>query len=249
MPGARAIRILAAPRTLAAVSLCWALALFCVAIALSALGAALGFAPLPEPLTILDARLPGVFRLHMATGGAGLLLLPAVLAARRAPRLHRPLGRAAAGLLLASAATGLPSALMSEAAGGARAGFAAQALLCVLFLARGWRAIRAGDAARHARWMVRAAAVLSGVLWLRPMMAGAAWLWLPFDLAYAGTAWACWALPLAVVLLAQRKQRAAADARHPVDGLVTPRTSQPGAVRQMPSATMTTTRSGWVPAP
>ena len=177
--------------------------------------------------------------------------LPVVLLVRRRAAWHRPLGRAAAALLLVAAAAGFPSALLSEATGIARAGFAAQAMICALFVAQGWHAIRGRDGARHARCMMRAAAVLSGVLWLRVAMPVAVWLWLPFDEAYAGIAWGCWALPLAAVLLAQRWQSAAPGPgpRRPMDQFAVMRTSGFGTVQQAPSESMKTTQSRCASAP
>jgi len=178
--------------------------LLCVAIGLAALGSAFGKLPLPPPLAVLEGRLPFVFRIHMVAGGVGMLLVPLALALRHRPWVHRPLGRVTAAVLLIAAVAGLPSALLSEANGTARLGFAAQAALCVAALASGWHAIRCRDAVRHARWMTRAAAILSGVIWLRLMVAAAVMLSLPFDAAYAAIAWSSWLLPLLGVLLVQR---------------------------------------------
>lgn len=223
------------------------LALSCVAVGLTAIGSAAGLFSLPPPLALLNERLHTVFPLHMVTGGLGLVLLPLVLLLRRRAAWHRPLGRIAAALLLAAAVTGLPSGLLSEATGAARAGFAMQALLCGAFVALGWRAIRARDAACHARWMLRAAAVVSGVLWLRLAMPAAVglWPWLSFDDAYAGIAWGSWSLPLAVVLLVQWRHRPGPGAglRRPMDQLAVIRTSGFGTVQQAPSASMKTTQS------
>lgn len=188
--------MLAAPAT--------ALALFAAATGLAALGSAAGVLPLPRPLAMLDQGLPIAFRFHMLAGGLGLIGLAAVLPLRGRPAWHRPLGRLTAALLLGAAAAGLPAALFSEATWPARAGFAAQSALTALCLVLGWRAIRARDRAVHVRWMLRAAAIVSGVVWLRLAVPVAVWLWLPFDAAYAVIAWASWAVPLGAVLAAQR---------------------------------------------
>jgi hypothetical protein len=176
------------------------LALLSIAVGAAALGSALGLAPLPHPLAILDVRLPVVFRIHMAVGGAGLVLLPFALALRRRQHLHRRLGGAASALLLVAALTGMPAALASEASWPARLGFLAQGMCCAVFLGLAWRAIRRRDAACHARRMACAAAILSGVIWLRLLVAAAVALQLPFDACYATIAWGSWLVPLALLL-------------------------------------------------
>jgi hypothetical protein len=81
----------------------------------------------------------------------------------------------------------------------ARLGFLTQGVLCLAFLAGAVWAIRARDIERHARFMLQVGAIVFGAVVLRLMMALAAVLELPFDAAYAATAWLCWALPLAIV--------------------------------------------------
>ena len=187
-----------------------ALALLSLGVGMAALETALGLADLPHPLAMLDARLPIVFRIHMLAGALGLMLLPVALALRGVPWLHRRLGRAAATLLLVAALAGLPSALASEASWPARLGFLAQGACCAACVAFAWRAIRRRDAAAHARHMARAAAIVSGVIWLRLAVGTAVALQLPFDASYAAIAWASWLVPLMVVWLwsgaAQRRR-------------------------------------------
>jgi uncharacterized membrane protein len=127
------------------------------AVAVAALGSAVGVPELPEPLAVLDRRLPGVFRLHMVASGLGLLLLPWIIAVRSRPTLHRRLGRIGVVLLLVGAVAALPAGLQSEAVLLARLGFLTQGVLCVAFLAGAVRAIRSRNIARHARFMLQAA--------------------------------------------------------------------------------------------
>lgn len=173
-------------------------------VAIAALGSGIGVPKLPEPLAILDQRLPGIFRLHMMAAGLGLLLLPWIVLLRHRRSPHRLLGRVGAVLLLTGAAAALPAALQSAAVPLARAGFFAQGVLCLGFLIQAVRAIRAGDVQRHAQLMAGASALVFGAVLLRVMMAIAASLGLPFDASYAALAWGSWGLPLIGVALWSR---------------------------------------------
>jgi uncharacterized membrane protein YozB (DUF420 family) len=63
--------------------------------------------------------------------------------------------------------TALPVALASEATATARAGLFTQGLVWLALLAFAVSAIRRGDVARHARFMLAMTAVASGAIWLR----------------------------------------------------------------------------------
>jgi len=166
---------------------------------LAALGSAVGTPPLPPPLALLDQRLPGVFRLHMLATGLAMILLPCAILLRHKPRLHRPVGRAAAGCLLVGAAAALPSAFASEAVPAAKLGFLAQGGLCLALLILALVAIRRGERGRHAQLMQQTAATAFGAVVLRLLLVPAVLLELPFDVAYAVIAWVSWMLPLAAV--------------------------------------------------
>src|SRR5437773_8733585 len=127
-------------------------------VAIAALASAMDMPPLPEPLAVLNERLPGLFRLHMVASGLTLLLLPWILLLRHRRLPHRLLGRVGAVLLLVGAATALPVALRSEALPLARAGFFIQGILCLVFLIEGVKAIRVRDIERHAQLMLRVGA-------------------------------------------------------------------------------------------
>jgi uncharacterized membrane protein len=193
----------------------FAVATLAALVAIAALGSGIGVPRLPEPLAILDQRLPGIFRLHMLASGLGLMLLPWIVLLRHRRSPHRLLGRVGAVLLLIGAAASLPTALQSAAVPLARAGFFAQGVLCLGFLIQAVRAIRAGDVQRHAQLMVRASALVFGAVLLRVMMAIAASLGLAFDASYAVLAWGSWGLPLMAVALWSRCPRVPWHRQHP----------------------------------
>jgi uncharacterized membrane protein len=170
-------------------------------VAIAALASAMDMPPLPEPLAVLNERLPGLFRLHMVASGLTLLLLPWILLLRHRRSFHRLPGRVGAVLLLVGAATALPVALGSESPPIARAGFFAQGALCLVFLIEGVKAARARNVQRHAQLMSRVAALVFGAVVLRLMMAVAINFGLPFEPTYAAVAWLSWTLPLVFVSL------------------------------------------------
>lgn len=185
-----------------------------VSVGVAALGSASGLLPLPYALALVDERLPVIFRLHMAASGVGLILLPAVLLARRRPQVHRPLGIAAACALAIGLAASLPSALASAAEPLARAGFFAQGALSLSCLATGVWAGRRRHFDLHRMAMASLAALVSGAVVLRLMLYAVIALRLPFEPSYTAIAWACWLLPLATLWvswwMARRRNQPAA---------------------------------------
>ena len=83
----------------------------------------------------------------------------------------------------------------------ARAGFFLQGTTWLTLVGLAVAAIRNGDATRHARLMVAVAAVASGAVFLRLVMAAAIAVDWPFDTVYAAAAWLCWMLPLGMVAI------------------------------------------------
>ncbi|WP_204328365.1 hypothetical protein, partial [Stenotrophomonas maltophilia] len=81
---------------------------------------------LPYELAVVDARRPGLFRLHMASAAASLLLVPAALLLRHRRHLHRAAGRTAAIAIVLAGTTAVPVALAGVAPPWAVAGFLAQ---------------------------------------------------------------------------------------------------------------------------
>ncbi|WP_291172813.1 DUF2306 domain-containing protein [Hyphomicrobium sp.] len=159
-----------------------------------------GAMPLPFNLHVVDARLPGIFKLHMLASGAALVLMPAVIATRRWRSWHRPLGRLTAILVVAGALTAFPVAYASVSGPVARLGFAAQGATWLGLIVWGVVAIRRKERARHATLMLAMAAVASGAIWVRLTTAVATSWGLPFDPIYACATWLGWLVPLGLVL-------------------------------------------------
>jgi uncharacterized membrane protein len=168
---------------------------------IAALGSALGLLHLPHALVVLDARLPGIFRLHMIASGLGLILLPWAMLLRQGGPIHRAVGRAAAALLIVGVTASLPCALMSGALPAGRAGFMTQGLLSLVLLIRAVTAISRGQMLRHQHAMLRVASLLFGVVLLRLMVSVVADSPAHFDAAYAVIAWVSWLIPLTSVEL------------------------------------------------
>jgi len=181
---------------------------------IAALGSALGALHLPHALAVLDARLPGIFRLHMVASGLGLILLPWALLLRRGSAAHRTAGRAAAALLIVGVAASLPCALMSAALPAARAGFMTQGLLSLVLLIQAVKAIWRGQMLRHRRAMLRVVSLLFGVILLRLMVSVVADWPAHFDVAYAVIAWISWLIPLGAAELWLRRSFRSAQRPH-----------------------------------
>lgn len=168
--------------------------------ALVALVEGVGAMPLPFNLHVVDARLPGLFKLHMLASGAALLLMPLVILLRGKRTWHRPLGRITAAFVVAGALTSFPVAYESTSALPTRLGFAAQGMTWLALVVAGVLAIRRKERARHATLMLAMAAVASGAIWVRLTTAVATAWDLPFDPVYACATWLGWLIPLALVL-------------------------------------------------
>jgi Predicted membrane protein (DUF2306) len=170
--------------------------------ALVAIVLGFGLRPLPHKLFVVLQRLPVAFPLHMIASGAALILIPIAAFARHRRGIHRALGRMAAVAVMIGGLTALPVALASEAAVTARAALFTQGLVWLALLAFAVAAIRHGDVARHARFMLAMAAVASSAIWLRLVTFTATAADLPFEQVYAAAAWACWLVPLGVAAIA-----------------------------------------------
>ena len=168
--------------------------------ALVALALGFGLLPLPYQLFVVLQRLPIVFPLHMVASGLALILIPIAAFTRHRRGVHRAAGRAAAACVVVGGLTALFVALASEASVVARSGFFVQGLTWLALLAMAVTAIRHGDRAQHARLMIAMASVASGALWLRLVMTIATANALPIGTIYGIAAWACWLVPLCIVL-------------------------------------------------
>ncbi len=184
---------------LRAAGLALAVGLFAI-VAVIAIGSGLGSIALPFEMWLLDQKMPLIFRLHMVTSGAALLLFPVILALRHRPQLHRKFGWLLGAFVVAGGLTALPVAIFSNSSLAARAGFFVQGLVWLALLGAAIVAIRKGDRARHAFLMLAMCAVTTGAVWFRVMTGAAIALDGPFDAVYAAAAWLGWILPLALVV-------------------------------------------------
>ena len=149
---------------------------------------------------VLAERMPVVFKAHMVSSAVALLLIPAVIAMRRRPDVHRMLGRVLGAFVVIGGLTALPVAIFSHSSFVARAGFFVQGLVWMSLLAAAILAIRKGDRARHVSLMLAMAAVATGAVWFRLMIGSAIYFHLPFEPVYSAAAWFGWLVPLAIVL-------------------------------------------------
>lgn len=150
-------------------------------------------------MTLVDRRLPVVFRVHMLASAVVLLLLPVALAARFNPRLHRRIGWTLGAFVVAGGLTALPVAIFSYSSWPARAGFFVQGAVWLGLFYAAVVAIRRGDRGRHAHRMLAMAAVTTGAVWFRIFTGSAILFDLPFEPIYAASAWLAWLIPLALV--------------------------------------------------
>lgn len=171
-----------------------------ISVGMVAIGSGLGVIELPFQMHLVDERLPVIFRLHMVASALALLMLPAVIAARRQPHVHRTLGRLLGVFVFAGGISALPVAIFSNSSELARAGFFVQGLVWMALFFSAVRAIRTRRIELHARLMLAMAAVTTGAVWFRAVTGSAILLGLPFEATYTAAAWLCWLLPMMVVL-------------------------------------------------
>ena len=176
-----------------------------------------GFLPLgdavhPEMKKAFQAHPVGIY-CHIFASGVALLLGPFQFLTRlrqKWPQLHRWIGRIYLGVgVLIGGSAGL---YMSQYAFGgliARSGFA---LLGVLWLYSGWKAlaaIRRGDIFEHQQWMVRNFALTFAGVTLRLWLAASFIAQIRFEDSYHYIAWLCWVPNLIVaqaqITMAERK--------------------------------------------
>ena len=195
-------RAAALPHPLAALTVRAALALgvaLCVIVAIVALGSGSGRIALPFEMSLVDQRLPVVFRIHMISSAIVLLLLAVVIAVRFRPRLHRRIGWTLGAFVVAGGLTAIPVAIFSFSWWPARIGFLAQALVWLWLFYAAVISIRQGDRGRHAHLMLAMAAVTTGAVWFRLATGTALVFDWPFDPVYAASAWLAWLVPLVLV--------------------------------------------------
>ncbi len=167
----------------------------------------------PEALAVKVELMPLIFPVHMVTGALALILLPLVIALRRRPRWHRPLGRIAAADVLVAGVTAYPVAWVVPVTTVSAAGFSAQATVWLTLLGLGLWNIRRRRLAAHWTCMILMTATTMGAVVFRVLLA----LWAMqgasrwFETFYALDSWIAWMLPLgttALVLRYRSKRRA-----------------------------------------
>jgi hypothetical protein len=178
-----------------------------------ALSTAAGLLPLPYPLWLVEQRLGMLFRMHMASAGLALVVVPIAIACHGFS-LHKLVGRTAAILVLAGGVTAVPAALASQGHWIARTGFLVQAVVWIILVSIAAHAIRKGDVKRHMWLMLAVAAIASGALWLRFATWAAAGRAASFEVTYTLASWLSWMVPLGVVALLAAANRS----RHAVAG-------------------------------
>lgn len=165
----------------------------------------------PEALAVKVELMPLIFPVHMVAGALALILLPAVIALRRRPRWHRPLGRIAAVDVLVAGLTAYPVAWVAPVTTISAAGFSAQATVWLALLALGLWNIRRRRIAAHWQCMLLMTATAYGAVVFRVLLA----LWAMqgasrwFEAFYALDSWIAWMLPLGGMawLIARRRPR------------------------------------------
>lgn len=148
---------------------------------------------LERPELAQDSVWRAALVMHVAGGLLCLATGPVLvwnLALRRSPALHRWLGRAYVVAILGWAG---PSGLWlgAHAKGGlpAQSGFFALGVLSIATTVLGWRTIRRGDRAAHARWMARSYALALSALHFRAIHVAQYALGWTDDAAYAAGIW------------------------------------------------------------
>jgi hypothetical protein len=191
---------LAAPRLSLAARATIALGLaLSMIVAVVALGSGTGAIALPFEMSLVDRRLPVVFRIHMVASAIVLALLPMAIALRFRPKLHRKIGWTLGAFVVAGGLTAIPVAIFSYSSAAARAGFFVQGIVWLWLFYAAVVAIRRGDRGGHAHLMLAMAAVTTGAVWFRILTGSAILFDWPFEPIYAASAWAAWAVPLALV--------------------------------------------------
>ena len=118
------------------------------------------------------------------------------------PALHRWSGRLYLGVgVLFGGLAGLFVAFNAFGGPIARLGFGCLAIAWLFSGFRAYQAIRARDVISHRRWMIRNFALTFAAVTLRLWLPGSVVSGVPFEVAYAVIAWACWVPNLVVAEL------------------------------------------------
>jgi uncharacterized membrane protein len=143
----------------------------------------------------LRARLPLALLAHVGASAGALALGPWQLSAavrRRAPGLHRWMGRAYVVLVAVGGAAGVRLAFVSQAGWIAHVAFGCLGVLWLWTTAKAYTAARARAFDAHRDWMVRSFALALAAVMLRIYLPLALVAGAPFEPAYRVIAWMCW---------------------------------------------------------
>ena len=192
-----------------------AAALLCLEVGLNALRYLVpGFAG-PDFIMHNPMAHPWLF-VHAGFGAAALMLgpvqfLPAVR--RRAPRLHRWMGRSYIVACLASGFAGLLLAANTQAGPVAAVGFGLAAVLSLICAVQAWRLAMARRFEAHREWVIRSYALIFAAVTLRLWLPAAGFAHLDFMASYRAIAFLAWAPNLLVAELYLRRGRRPSPAR------------------------------------
>ena len=154
-----------------------------------------GFRLVPGEIAANRFPTPLGLRIHIVASGLALILGPFQFARalrRRAPRVHRWMGRGYVLACVVGGVSGGAIALFSASGLVAGAGFLALAVCWVGATLLGLRSIRSGDVGAHRRWMTRSFALTYAAVMLRIYLPLSDVLGLEFAQAYPVIAWLCW---------------------------------------------------------
>lgn len=190
-------------------SLLWSLsALLALGIGLVSLRYLAGAGPVPELIGNNAFKLPWLV-IHAGSAAAALIIAPVQLLPglrRRAPRLHRYLGRVyVVGCLLGSV-SGLVLAFGSAAGPIATFGFGSLALAWFLTTTLAWRSAVVRKLADHRAWMIRSFALTNAAVTLRLYLMILPFLPMTFVAGYRAISLLCWVPNLLVAELFLRRR-------------------------------------------
>ncbi len=186
----------------------WLIAILSLGVALASLRYLAPGAPGGSPSILANSftRL-GALTAHAGFASMALLIGPLQFVRglrRRWPRAHRWIGTSYVLACLCGGSAGLLLAFGTTSGPIGTAGFGALAVLWLFCTGQAWRLARAGDFARHERWMIRSFALTLAAVTLRIYLPLAGALRLDFNEAYRAIAFLCWVPNLAIseILLA-----------------------------------------------
>jgi uncharacterized membrane protein len=177
---------------------------------------ALGPAAAPPNIATNAFARTGVLIVHASFASIALILgafqfFPRLRA--RWPAWHRRAGTVYVAACLVGGVAGLGLAAGTSSGPVAMAGFGLLGVLWIGFTANAWRLARAGDFARHRRWMIRGYALTFAAVTLRLYLAAALASSLDGLAAYRAISFLCWVPNLIVAELWLRRDGAVRTSR------------------------------------